>query len=467
MKARILYIKPPDPFLQDEFVYQQLGPHYLQAYTNQLGYESELLVLYVKDRRAPLRGLEDLHMLLVRGESIVHEGSFSLDVVESFDLLAFSVMSPQATYAYWLSEAVRKSYPEKKLMIGGSHARYYLDQVKTLPEEKAFDYIVPLDGWGPIEQVLSEGLKSSDNPVLAHRQDLKKILVPPTRPLELMERYHYEVAGLKTYHTVTALGCPFTCYFCEAGTENIHFFPKKMLDADLHSIARVHKELGRTRYALMFFDDTGLLSPRQVEGLSILVKKHGFSAWRSFSHAYLICKHGEKMLNPFLESGGRRVGIGLETGSQKSLDLINKRNGRKQLVEEHYEAVRIANSLGIAVDGFTMIYPWETEADLKATTDLVEFIVGNPIEGEDELGRPLRNHVDSTIMLPFQGTRFNELFRSRAIRGVRIKDEIDNSLLYHKGIDASSGWVYEETVLPRERYLLEQEYRNSLRPGYR
>lgn len=465
--TRILYIKPPDPFLQDEFVYQQLGPHYLQAYTNHLGYDSEVLILYVKDRSADLTGLDDLHMLLVREDEILFEGPFSLHVVEEFDLLALSVMSPQATYAYWFSKEIRKHYPEKRLMIGGSHARYYLDQVKNLPEHICFDYIVPYDGWGPMVQVLEEGLKKSKSRVLAHRQDLKKILFPPTRPVELMARYHYEVAGLKTFHTVTALGCPFTCYFCEAGTETIHFFPREMLDADMENIARVHRELGRTRYALMFFDDTGLLSPRQVEGLANLVRKHGFSAWRSFSHAYLICKHGERMLRPFLESGGKRVGIGLETGSQKSLDLINKRNGRKQLVEEHFEAVRIANRMGIAVDGFTMIYPWETEDDLKETTRLVEFIVSNPIDGVDELGRPLRNHVDSTIMLPFQGTKFHELFASQTIPGVRVKTEIDNTLLYHKGIDASSGWVYEETVLPRERYLKEQEYRNSLRPEYR
>ena len=28
---KILFVKPPDRFLEDEFVYQQLGPHYLQS----------------------------------------------------------------------------------------------------------------------------------------------------------------------------------------------------------------------------------------------------------------------------------------------------------------------------------------------------------------------------------------------------------------------------------------------------
>ena len=76
--------------------------------------------------------------------------------------------------------------------------------------------------------------------------------------------------------------------------------------------------------------------------------------------------------------------MGLETGSQRSLDMINKRNGKKQFVEEHIEAVKIANDLGVAVDAFTMIYPWEDEQDLTDTTKMVELIAQNPVNGVDE-----------------------------------------------------------------------------------
>ena len=93
--------------------------------------------------------------------------------------------------------------------------------------------------------------------------------------------------------------------------------------------------------------------------------------------------------------------MGLETGSQRSLDLINKRNGKKQYIKEHYEAVRIANNLGVAVDAFTMIYPWENEQDICDTTEMIEFIAQKPVNGTDEKGRIMKNHVDSTIMTPF------------------------------------------------------------------
>ena len=45
-KNRILFVKPPDRFLEDEFVYQQLGPHYLQSFLEKYEILSDILVLY-------------------------------------------------------------------------------------------------------------------------------------------------------------------------------------------------------------------------------------------------------------------------------------------------------------------------------------------------------------------------------------------------------------------------------------
>ncbi|MCB1746186.1 MAG: radical SAM protein [Gammaproteobacteria bacterium] len=467
-----LFVKPPDPFLEEEFVYQQLAPHYLQAWLDHHGYPSRLAVFHcprdADGRRREPRSLDDCHVILIEDGHAISDGPFDPALFEDVDLLALSVMTPQAEYAGWIAAAARAARSTVRVMIGGSHARYYLDQVVAQGGEERADYVVPHDGWQPLLDVLDAGLPEPGPPrILSHQQDLAAITVPPTRPLELMRRYRYEIAGLPAFHTVTALGCPFTCHFCEAGGERTRFFPRAMVDADLAAMAAAHRALGREHYAVMFFDDVGLLNPRQTRALAERVAAHGYSAWRAFTHAYLVVRHAARLLQPFADTGGRRIGIGIETGSQRSLDLINKRNGKAQLVEEHYEAVRIANRLGIAVDAFTMIYPWEDETDLALTTELVEFVVANPVAGEDHLGRPLRNSIDSTIMLPYQGTRFGAMLEAGAIPGVRLKSAARRRDLFYKGVDASSGWVYERTVLPRERYLEVQRYRNSLRPSYR
>ncbi|MBT6530005.1 MAG: radical SAM protein, partial [Betaproteobacteria bacterium] len=403
---RILFVKPPDRFLDDEFVYQQLGPHYLQSFLEEKGLCSDLLVLYESPdvRQARTEGLADpADLSLLCGLFLGHDGAstdlpFDLDLFGNYDVVGMSVMTPQAPDAYQLNSLIRNAFPHILTVIGGSHARYYQDRVSKLPSEIAFDFIVPHDGWQPMFEIAT-GLAPSDagSIILSHQEKTLTDLPAPTRPAHLMERYNFSIAGVPAYHTVTALGCPFTCHFCESGIESVRTFSPSMIDRDLERMSAVHDQLGHQQKAVMFFDDVGLMSPKQVARLSELVSHHGFNTWRAFTHAYLVVKHGATLLEPFINSGGKRVGIGIETGSQRSLDLINKRNGKKQLVSEHYEAIQIANDLGIAVDAFTMIYPWEDHSDLEDTTRLVEFVASNPVNGIDAVGRPLRNNVDSTI----------------------------------------------------------------------
>lgn len=474
---RILFVKLADRFLENEFVFQQLGPHYLQSYLAQQGIPSDLLILFEdeskrKERLSRENAVPDLFqltMLIIECTGMVIEQPFNTSVFSDYNIIALSVMTPQAEDAYLLSTLLNQEFPNVTTVIGGSHARYYLNEVVNLPVETSFDFIVPQDGWKPILEIVTNPINLKEKAqVLSHKfTSLSEITTPPTRPIPLMERYNFEIAGVKAFHTITALGCPFSCNFCEASCENLRRFSYEMISKDLQEIAKCHMELGRSRYGVMFFDDVGLMNPDQVEKLSQLIKTNGFTTWRAFTHAYLVNKYKESILKPFHSTGGRRIGMGLETGSQKSLDLINKRNGKKQYVREHYEAVKIANKLGIAVDAFTMIFPWEEESDLEQTTKMIRFIAENPVAGLDEKGRPLKNSVDSTMMTPYQGTVFSKMIGLGEIKGVKLKNNLDYTSYFYKGLSGKSGWPYEETVLSKERYEKEQKLRNSMRPAYR
>ncbi|MBF0239026.1 MAG: radical SAM protein [SAR324 cluster bacterium] len=476
MTKKILFVKPPDRFLENEFIYQQLGPHYLQSYLKQMGILSDLLVLYEPNEVRRQReenlieslSLEQLNMLYIEADGRSFDGSFNHSILENYDVVGMSVMSPQAPDAYLLNERINSRYPQITTVIGGSHPRYYQKEVASLPPNLAFDFIVPQDGWGPMYQIATGQIpKTGKSTILCDSLSSLTDIPAPSRPKALMERYNFNISGVPAYHTITALGCPFSCNFCESGREKVRKFSMEMIDKDLRMISEIHSELNHAKKAVMFFDDVGLMNPVQVTGLSEIVHRYGFTTWRAFTHAYLVVRFKEKLLGPFFDTGGRRIGIGLETGSQRSLDLINKRNGQKQFVEEHFDAVKIANAMGIAVDAFTMIYPWEDEDDLRHTTKMIEFIVKNPVNGVDELGRPMKNQVDSTIMTPFQGTMFYDMFKLEKMSGIKIKPNLDPGLLFYKGNHGGSGWPYLETRLPKERYEEVQTYRNSLRPKYR
>ena len=475
-KNKILFVKPPDRFLEDEFVYQQLGPHYLQSYLEKYEIHSDILVLYerseVRNKRETEEinelSLEHLNMLFLGADGKSEDKVFDDSIFQDYDIVGLSVMSPQASDAYLISKLINELYPHITTVIGGSHARYYQTQVKSLPEPIAFDFIVPQDGWAPIYKIASGQIQKTKKSIVITDNSLKLTELPaPSRPLALMERYNFHIAGVPAYHTITALGCPFTCNFCESGRENVRKFSESMIDQDLRVMAEAHHSLKHKKKAVMFFDDVGLMNPKQVENLSHHVHQHNYTTWRAFTHAYLVVRFKERLLAPFAETGGRRIGMGLETGSQRSLDMINKRNGKKQYVQEHIEAVKIANDLGVAVDAFTMIYPWEDEQDLADTTEMVELIAQNPVNGIDEKGRIMKNHVDSTIMTPYQGTQFFDMIQLGELPGVKMIPEIDPGSLYYKGNHAGSGWPYMKTRLPREQYEEAQAFRNSLRPKYR
>ena len=479
-KRKVLFVKPPDRFLDNEFVYQQLGPHYLQSYLLSYEVESDILVLFedleIRQQRmfdsSHVDSLDDLSMLLAYLSGVTVESSFNIEILAEYDIVAMSVMSPQAPDAYRLSEAINSQYPNIITVIGGSHPRYYYDSVKNLPDNIAFDFVVPHDGWEPMLEIAtstytkkSSGLPKSN--VISHEYKKLSEIPAPTRPIELMKKYQFNIAGVSAFHTITGLGCPFSCNFCESGQEKLRKFSFNMIDDDLSVMKTAHNNLGNDKKGLMIFDDVGLMNPKQVLTLSQLISKNGFDTWRAFSHAFLVDRYGEDLLLPFYETGGRRIGLGLETGSQKSLDLLNKRNGQKQYVGEHYRAVEKANNMGIAIDAFTMIYPWEDESDLSETTKLIEFIANNPVNGKDELERPLLNNVDSTIMTPYQGTVFNDMLMLGKLSGVEIKENIDPGLLFYKGTGGGSGWPYRKTVLPKERYEDVQVQRLELRAKYR
>jgi hypothetical protein len=218
-KSKILFVKPPDRFLEDEFVYQQLGPHYLQSFLRQYEILSDILVLYeqseVRNRREAGEikelSVEHLNMLFLGTDGKSQDSVFDNSIFQDYDIVALSVMSPQASDAYLISKLINELYPQITILIGGSHPRYYQTQVESLPESKAFDYIVPQDGWIPIYKIATGQIQKTKKSIVLTDNSLKLTELPaPSRPLALMERYNFDIAGVPAYHTITALGCPFS-----------------------------------------------------------------------------------------------------------------------------------------------------------------------------------------------------------------------------------------------------------------
>ena len=193
-KSKILFVKPPDRFLEDEFVYQQLGPHYLQSFLEKYEIPSDILILYerseVRNKREAGEinelSLEHLNMLFLGADGKSQDKVFDNSILQDYDIVALSVMSPQASDAYLISKLINELYPHITIVIGGSHPRYYQTQVESLPESIAFDFIVPQDGWVPIYKIATGQIRKTKKSILLTDNSLKLTELPaPSRPLDL------------------------------------------------------------------------------------------------------------------------------------------------------------------------------------------------------------------------------------------------------------------------------------------
>jgi len=109
---KILFVKPPDRFLEDEFVYQQLGPHYLQSFLVEHGIPSDLAIFYETEEARVERGanperpllLEDLRTLLIRSDGTSCDEAFDEKVFLDYEIVAMSVMTPQEPDAYLINK---------------------------------------------------------------------------------------------------------------------------------------------------------------------------------------------------------------------------------------------------------------------------------------------------------------------------------------------------------------------------
>ena len=145
-RNRVLFVKPPDRFLENEFVYPQLGPHYLQSFLARHEIGSDILILYKRwddNSRAESYdcrefNLAELSALLLKQDGTFIDGTFDLSIFDSYEIVGMSVMTPQAPDAYLLNKLIKKT----KGRIGQDLV-YKLGSIKT---RRAL-------GWKPIYSI--------------------------------------------------------------------------------------------------------------------------------------------------------------------------------------------------------------------------------------------------------------------------------------------------------------------------
>lgn len=375
MIDNILILSCRSPYLDNSKVYVPLASLYLKSYIN---------------KNAP-----KVNVILGDDNYNLYEPK----QFEKYDTIGISIMTPQRKEAYDLARFIKTNYPNKTVIAGGPHVKFYKDEV-TL--NKDFDYIIPLDGERPIIKILNGETKKRVLNDYLTKEDIQKAPRPDRLSDEarkLISRYNYTLGNRNATTIMTARGCPMSCAFCEEANTISRWSSLDNIKGELDDIV----ELGFK--GVYLFDDLFAIDLKKVKPITEELKKRDL-IYRCNGQANFFTKYGEDFAKTLADSGCYEIAFGHESGSQKILNNINK----KTLVEQNYKSIEYAKKYGIKVKSFLMIgLPGEDEQTIKETERFIietkpddfQLAVYYPYKGTK-----IRDNIDAGISdfdLTFEG----------------------------------------------------------------
>lgn len=201
-----------------------------------------------------------------------------------------------------------------------------------------------------------------NNPTVHYPEDVIQTFPHPDRrdfDHKAYQEAWFQLNRTKTTSILTTLGCPFNCDFCSKPVFG-SLFRRRNLDAVFEEIEDI-RDLGYD--SLWIADDTLTLNPHHLEAFCTRMNGNMVS-WSCLSRSTGI---NERIAHMMKDAGCRRVYLGLETGNQTTLELMNK----KATLEDGVNAVHQFHNAGIEVAAFFIVgYPGETVSSIEETFQL-------------------------------------------------------------------------------------------------
>jgi len=230
---------------------------------------------------------------------------------------------------------------------------------------------------------LSDNGEIIRNPPRKHIKDID-LLPPPNREKIDLNAYlttWKKHNGQNALNISTQRGCPYNCRWCSKAVYGQSYRrrkPKLVVDEIELLIGKYNPD------TLWFVDDVFTVNQKWVDDFSNEMKARGiiipFECITRAEHL------DEDTLLKLKTAGCFRIWIGAESGSQRILDLMD----RRVKVEQVKEMVRLTKKFGIETGTFIMVgYPGETENDIietieylkQANPDLFTVTITYPIKG--------------------------------------------------------------------------------------
>jgi anaerobic magnesium-protoporphyrin IX monomethyl ester cyclase len=327
--------------------------------------------------------------------------------------VGFTVNTPTYHIVRDISRGISSQIP---IIFGGIHPTALPTQtLEGFAEFNTYAIVI-----GPGEEVLPnllEGLDREKIPnIIFSKKDqtiqtpfeaVKKFDLDPLLDRSFLINDPFVTEKGKTSFLLSSRGCYGNCSFCSIKT----IWKQKL---DFRAFEGLVDEMGLLNEQdvneFRFLDDLFIVSPKRSNQFYDLLSARGllgnFSLY-SNSRVDIVNKFSPKDLEKLQKMGFKKIGLGIESGSNEVLERAQK----GITGEEAFEAVRKLKENGLDSHCFFMLgFPYETEADMEKTMELAytlkrEFgakCVVSPYklypgtkDFSDMIGNPSRQEVDS------------------------------------------------------------------------
>ena len=345
-------------------------------------------------------------------------------------------------------KTVKETLPKCFTILGGPHVTVLDNQ--TLYETPEVDIIVRGEG----EKTLLEIAEFISNQKIENISNIKgitfrkhdQITRTGDRPFikDLDELPHpafdhfvldkYSISGKKYLPIITSRGCPFQCTFCLAskmcGTGFRTRSPEKVAD-ELEWLRDVHKA-----DIFAFYDDTFTFNMNRAYKICEEIKNRGLDLpWDCRTRVDRI---NPRILAKMREANCQLIHFGVESGSQKMLDLMKKGTS----VEQNAKGIKMAKESGIGVAISVVVgYPGETKELLRETFEFVR--------------KTEPDYVYACQAIPYPGTEMSDELKKL---GWKVSNDwnrydeqsavFENPLLSSQEIEDMRGKFYDDFFSP-------------------
>ncbi|GEM_PF-116840 len=277
------------------------------------------------------------------------------------------------------ANTAKKALPKSTVVYGGPHATFTAED--TLKNISSIDVIVRGEGEVTFLELVRAietktgfenvaGISYRKEGEIFHNDNRPLIgnidtLPWPARHLVDMKKYGNNLFGIPAITVISSRGCPMKCVFCSAGvmwgTKYRCRTPENVAD----EIEYLKREYGIK--AIWFFDDTLNLNRKHINGLIEEFNRRRLNiSWYCGIRLDIVDR---ELLKNMRKSGCIHIAFGVESGSQKVLDKINKKINLSQLDS----VVKWSKEFGIYTKAFFMFgLPEETYQDAMKTVELIK-----------------------------------------------------------------------------------------------